>query len=50
MASNHRVHCLFIRLDPIISYVPVQELKLSVVRFTVDSKVIGQVIAVYLVT
>lgn len=26
-------------LDPIISYVPVQELKLSVVRFTVDSEI-----------
>ena len=32
--------CLFVRLDPIISHVPVQELKLSAVRFAVDSKVI----------
>ena len=49
MASHHRNLCLFIRLDPIISYVPVQELKLSVVRFTVDSEVIGRVIVVFLV-
>ena len=32
--------CSFIRLDPIISHVPVQELKLSAVRFAVDSQVI----------
>lgn len=31
---------LFCRLDPIISHVPVQELKLSAVRFAVDSEVI----------
>ena len=49
MASHHRNRCFFIRLDPIISYVPVQELKLSVVRFTVDSEVTGQVIVVFLV-
>ena len=49
VASHLRNRCLFIRLDPIISYVPVQELKLSVVRFTVDSEVIGQVIVVFLV-
>ena len=32
--------CFFIRLDPIISHVPVQEVKLSAVRFAVDSQVI----------
>lgn len=41
MVMDHRVIvCLFIRLDPIISHVPVQELKLSAVRFAVDSQVI----------
>lgn len=32
--------CLFIRLDPIISHVPVQDVKLSTVCFAVDSQVI----------
>jgi len=40
MAVDLIVFVLFIRLDPIISDVPVQELKLSAVRFAVDSQVI----------